>query len=182
MTTRRAPELYSFGNYYAASCCTHSRGPGSDFATAWQFLSRPQTNTSLFPREHHPGHKPPAEGITTAAIAFQHKSLSASPPCAGPSLPPTSPRPQGQPPGPKTQPRTQNPIHPPPGASEGPVGLRRRSSSEKPPAECHADSARLKNNTKGPRHAQCVVEKADTEYARDRADKRLEVCNIIGKV
>lgn len=132
-------------------------------------LSPPNQHVAIPERER----KPPAEGITTAAIAFQHKSLSASPPCAGPSLSPNLAQTTARPPGYKnpTQDPKPNPL--------SPKGIRRARGVEaaqlqrrKSPAECHADSARLKNNTKGPRHAQCVVKRQTRKYARERESRQ----------
>lgn len=142
--------------------------------------------------------KPPAEGITTAAIAFQPKACRPLTPALGlVSEEPLAQTAGGRAPGmrrKKTQPSLEgkpNPgpkTHFPPGDSEGPVGREvvrgAGSSRSRRRAECHADSARLKNNKKGPHHAQCASTRQTDrhEALQERAGKRLEVCNIIGRV
>lgn len=63
------------------------------------------------------------------------------------------------------------------------MGLRRRSSSKKKksPAECHADSARLKNNKSA---APCTMRsrKADTEYARESRQENSRYAISLAKV
>lgn len=107
MTTRRAPELYSFGKYYAAAsarvlCSTHTQqGPrirSRETAAPWVIKSLapniffrvcvcvcalPQAPNATTGRRNN-----------NSRNRVSTKSLSASHPCAGPSLREASPRPQ----------------------------------------------------------------------------------------
>lgn len=113
MTTRRAPELYSFGKYYAAAsarvlCSTHTQqGPrirSRETAAPWVIKSLApniffRVCVCVYVRRPKHPTQPPAEGITTAAIAFQPKACRPLTPALG--LVSEKPRPDRRRPGPR---------------------------------------------------------------------------------
>lgn len=163
MTTRRAPELSSFGNYHAASA---PAGGPHRIRSCDRPPNLSNLSPSLLPRliSPRPAPKPkfpffrecklccskyptqPAEGITTAATAFQPKACRPIPPALGLV---------------STQQRSpyENPIPFPKGHPKCPWGWAPQPPTKMSPAECHAESARLKNakiKNNGPRlYAQC---------------------------
>lgn len=174
MTTRRAPELYSFGNYYAAPASTGGRRIGSDLATDTlipESLSIPLLSCIASPRLASPHLRPqnPSFSFRECTVMPKHptgpwnnnsrnrvstKSLSASHPCAGPSLTSLAGRGPGAP-----------APEPNPNPNPAPEGIRRArgvrgaapNKSRRRNVTLSRPGSKIKNKKRpAPTNAQCV--------------------------